>query len=113
MRKLAFFTLIFLTCAAQADGKKLPLKIGEPFVAARAKLLKLGWKPELTHVNDEHEGVENTLIEHKYGEVQSCAMDRAICILQYKKKHGCLQLYTKNEEIRDLVIQGWNFKCGE
>lgn len=90
------------------------LKKDEPFLKARARLIKLGWKPVRMHTNSsyEYDGAEKRLIEHNFYEVDSCSIDAgAICILYYTKSDVCLRIDTVGEQVKVMKVERWVEEC--
>lgn len=96
-----------------ADAKQPSITEGAKFVSARQALLKQGWKPLNVHQKDGYEyiGVEHDLIKANFKEVDSCAVDRALCIFRYKRKAQCLRVLTKGEEVPEMVVSSWSNDC--
>ena len=107
---LAALTLLTGACA-QAE----PLKKGALFTQSRAQLLKEGWRPVNVHAGEDYEyiGTESVLIKAKIREVDSCAMDRALCIFHYQKAKRCLRVMTSGEELATMTIESWDPTCPE
>lgn len=89
--------------------------IGERLVAARAKLVKQGWKPTPMHATDgyEYSGVEKELAAHKFFELDTCSFDSSRCILNYAKKGTCLRIDTSGEQFNDMTVTRWTRECPE
>lgn len=105
------FVLIFslaLPCA-YAGG----LKKGAFFSDARAQLVKQGWRPVDTHTGEAFEpiGLESELLAAQILEVESCAVDRPLCIFNYKRDKRCLRVITTGEELSELRVQSWSSTC--
>lgn len=64
-------------------------------------------------ISDIWGGIDGTLIDAQIMEVESCAMDKAICIFNYKKADKCLRLFTQGEEIIDMRVISWTYDCPE
>jgi len=123
--KAPILTLVALYCigssAAFADGlqatsdKRGPagIAVGEPLVAAKAKLVKQGWKPTRMHTTDgyEYSGVERELATRKFFEVDVCSFDSSRCILFYSKKGACLRVDTIGEQVNDMTVMRWADEC--
>ena len=123
--KAPILTLVALYCigssAAFADGlqatsdKRGPagIAVGEPLVAAKAKLVKQGWKPTRMHTTDgyEYSGVERELATRKFFEVDVCSFDSSRCILFYSKKGTCLRFDTIGEQLNDITVTRWADEC--
>jgi hypothetical protein len=108
---LIFASLLIITtsCFASTDG----LKKGQGFLKARKALQEHGWKPVDVHASDGYEfiGVERILRDSKIYEVDSCAIDKALCIFSYKKNGKCLRLLTHGEELTDMKVDSWSNDC--
>jgi hypothetical protein len=121
---LVFFALYCTgISAAFADDSQAPndnrgpagIVIGERLVAARAKLVKQGWKPTRMHTTDgyEYSGVEKELIARKFFELDTCSFDSSRCILYYAKKGTCLRVDTIGEQFNDMTVTRWTRECPE
>lgn len=92
----------------------LRLKIGESFLEARTRIIKLGWKPIRMHSNDnyEYDGAEKRLAERGFLEVDSCSIDTgANCILYYSKAAKCLRLDILGEQVVEMKVTRWANEC--
>jgi hypothetical protein len=92
----------------------LRLKVGESFLEARARIIRLGWKPIRMHSNDnyEYDGAEKRLAERSFLEVDSCSIDAgANCILYYSKAAKCLRLDTVGEQVDKMKVTRWTNEC--
>ncbi len=87
------------------------LRKGMPFLTARKSLIRNGWRPVKT--KPVYGAVEKILIDAHITEVESCAMDKAVCILNYRKGNKCLRLFIKGEEIKDMYVYEWSNDCAE
>lgn len=97
-----------------SDIEQVQLKVGESFLAARARLLKFGWKPVHMHKsgNYEYSGAEVRLVERKFFEVGTCSTDAgANCILYYRKPRQCLRLDTVGEQVNHMTVTRWESEC--
>jgi hypothetical protein len=101
--------------ARQVSGiGDLRLKVGEPFLHARSRIIRLGWKPVPMHRDDNYEysGAEKRLAERSIREVDSCSIDAgANCILYYQKKAECLRVDTVGEQVNEMKITRWTNEC--
>jgi hypothetical protein len=91
-----------------------PLKIGEPFLVARPRILRSGWRPTRMHSDDDYEysGAEKELADRKFLEVDSCSMDAgALCILYYSKGSKCLRVDTVGEQLNEMKVTRWTDQC--
>lgn len=102
---------VFAVPSAQAGP--LTLKKGAPFVQARAQLVKEGWRPVNVHAGEDYDyvGIETALIEAKILEVESCAVDRALCIFNYQRGKRCLRVVTSGEELPSMSVESWSSRC--
>lgn len=92
----------------------LSLKVGEPFLAARARILRAGWHPVRMHRDYEYIGTEKELIDRKFVEVAYCSIDAgSLCVLYYRKKTKCLRLGTIGERLSYMKVTRWSEECPE
>lgn len=101
-----------LTTSSQAVDLKL--RKGEPFLAARKRILKLGWKPDRMHLHDKYEymGTEVELSKLGFVEVDSCSIDAgSLCIFYYRKGNQCLRVDTVGEQAREMQVRLWSNEC--
>lgn len=92
------------------------LKKGMSFIAARKLLIHKGWQPINVHEGEKSRymgGIDGTLINAHILEVESCAMDKAICIFNYRKGNMCIRVFTQGEEIKDMRVTHWKYECPE
>jgi hypothetical protein len=90
------------------------LKVGEPFLVARSRILRTGWQPTRMHANEDYEyfGAEKELADRKFLEVDSCSMDAgALCILYYSKGTKCLRVDTVGEQLNEMKVTRWTDEC--
>jgi phage tail sheath gpL-like len=125
--KASILVLVAVYCmgisAAYADASQAPndqrepagIVVGERLVAARAKLVKQGWKPTRMHTNDgyEYSGVEKELATRKFFELDTCSFDSSRCILYYAKKGTCLRVDSIGEQSNDMTVTRWTRECPE
>lgn len=104
--------------AAIGDEKSgisnLNLKIGEPFLRARTRIVKSGWTPNPIHSKDHYEysGAEKRLAERGFLEVDMCSVDAgANCILYYTKGSKCLRVDTVGEQVKQMTVTRWTDEC--
>jgi len=98
----------------EASDKRGPagIAVGEPLVAARAKLVKQRWKPTRVHANGyEYSGAERELAARKFFEVDVCSFDSSRCILFYSKNGTCLRVDTIGEQLNDMTVTRWADEC--
>ncbi|WP_157463065.1 hypothetical protein [Curvibacter gracilis] len=108
---LALLCAAALSPATAATAAKL--HAGAPFLPTRQHLLAQGWQPLEVHRHDDDEfmGTEKALRQQAIAEVESCAMDRAICIFNYRKGRQCLRLFTEGEQVSKMKIHRWAREC--
>ncbi|WP_256240845.1 hypothetical protein [Pseudomonas sp. MRSN 12121] len=125
--KASIFVLAALYClstrSALADASQPPndprapagIAVGEPLVAARAKLVGHGWLPTPMHARDgyEYSGVERELAAHRFFEVDTCSFDSSRCILFYSRKGTCLRVDTLGERLNEMTVTRWTEECPE
>jgi hypothetical protein len=89
------------------------LEKGMNFLIARKILIRKGWQPINMHEKEDYpySGVEKELIALDIKELESCAMDRAVCLFNYKKNKKCLQIETQGEELNAMRVYYWTNKC--
>ena len=90
------------------------LKVGEPFLIARARILRTGWHPTRMHSNDgyEYSGAEKELADRNFLEVDSCSIDAgALCVLYYSKGGQCLRVDTVGERLIEMKVTRWTDEC--
>jgi hypothetical protein len=123
--KASILVLVALYCtgisAAFADDSQAPndnrgpagIVAGERLAAAKAKLVKQGWKPTRMHSSDgyEYSGVEKELAAHKFFELDTCSFDSSRCILYYAKKGTCLRVDIIGEQFNDMRVTRWTREC--
>lgn len=105
--------LLVLLCLAMPSAHAGGLKKGSLFSEARAQLIKQGWRPVDTHAGEDYEpiGVETELLAAHIVEVESCAVDRPLCIFNYRRDKRCLRVITTGEELSELRVQSWSSRC--
>jgi hypothetical protein len=110
--KLKIFT-IGLLCSVSlfSSAVEVPIKEGMPFAQARKALIKNGWKPNPTYSGEF--GVESVIQRKGFNEIESCSEGVRYCSFNYVKNGDCLGVGTVGEEVRDMTIYSWNFKCPE
>jgi hypothetical protein len=108
-------SLALLLVAISASAKEIVPKPGMDFLQARALLKAGGWRPVDVHLNDGYEfiGVEKKLKARRVDEVESCAIDRGLCIFNYKKKARCIRLIAHGEEVDGMRVDHWSRACPE
>jgi NAD-dependent dihydropyrimidine dehydrogenase PreA subunit len=107
--------LALLLVAFNACAKEIDLRPGMAFLKARAMLQAGGWRPVDMHANDGYEfiGVEKKLKARHVNEIESCAIDRGLCIFNYKKSARCIRLIARGEDVGGMRIDSWSHACPE
>ena len=107
------FLVLLLVIVFPTTVHAKQLKKGMKLSAARSLLTHKGWRAVNVHQGEHYEyiGIENLLIKANIKEVESCAMDKAVCIFNYKKGDSCLRLFTHGEEIKDMRVTSWSCDC--
>jgi hypothetical protein len=76
-------------------------------------LKRKGWQP--AKVNKDpyfpYNDIDKKLVDAHIKEVEGCAMDKAVCIFNYKKGDRCFRLFTQGEEIDDMRVTHWTYEC--
>jgi hypothetical protein len=80
-----FLGLIANTFAA---SERIPLKKGMNYQVADTSLRRSGWHQRAVHTRDGYEyiGTERIIKEHGVKGVESCAMDKPVCIVHYEEE---------------------------
>lgn len=93
-------------------SQSLRLKVGESFLAARARILRARWRPIQTYRDYEYIGTEKELIDRTFLEVAYCSMDAGSrCVLYYRKETQCLRLGTVGEQLKFMKVTRWSSEC--
>lgn len=105
--------LISLLCCISplSQATDVPIKEHMPFVNARKALIKNGWKPNPTYTGEY--GVENILQRKGFTEIESCTVGLQFCTFNYVRNGVCLGVATIGEEVKDMKVYSWSFKCPE
>ena len=114
MKKYCLILCIFsLAANTFASTQAIPLKKGMSYQIATAELRREGWSARTMHVKSEFTfiGIENTLLIHGVKGIESCAVDRPVCILHYTKRNRCLRIITWGEEFNELKVDNWDRQC--
>ncbi|PKA68802.1 hypothetical protein ATI02_1600 [Pseudomonas baetica] len=123
--KASILVLVALYCtgisAAFADASQAPndkrgptgIVAGERLAAAKAKLVKQGWKPTRMHSSDgyEYSGVEKELATREFFELDTCSFDSSRCVLYYAKTGTCLRVDIIGEQFNDMRVTRWTREC--
>jgi hypothetical protein len=94
--------------------QELRLKIGEPILQARLRIIKLGWTPTPMHQTDnyEYDGTEKQFAKRGIVEIDSCTVDAgALCTLYYNKAARCLRVDTIGENLPRITVTRWTEEC--
>lgn len=105
--------VLSLSTNAFAADNEIPLKEGMSYQAAVEKLRRSGWLARTMHAKSEYTyiGIENTMLRHGVKGIESCAVDRPVCIIHYTRRNKCLRVVTWGEEFKDLKIDTWDREC--
>jgi hypothetical protein len=111
----AILVLCAVSSAIASGGDGGELTQGMPFPAVRRLLLASQWQPVSVAQGADHAylGVEHALIAARIREVESCAIDKAVCIFNYARGGRCLRLFTQGEAITDMRVSHWTDACPE
>lgn len=94
---------------------KLPsgsLRIGAPFLKARAGIIKSGWRPVRRQAAEEEMGTETLHVRKHFHEVEACSMDLgSLCIFHYSKGAKCLRVHTVGESTGTKRVTSWDNSC--
>jgi hypothetical protein len=110
-------TLIMIMIMSAAHGawadQNEDIKRDMPFKKARARLFKMGWHPVNLHHGKDHEfiGTEKLLEKARIFEFESCAIDRALCIMNYKRGKRCLKVIVRGETLQAMRVDSWDSEC--
>ena len=112
MKRALLVIAVLAEFTALAKAAPVPLVVGEPFVVARARLYRLGWRPDMkAHAWGDYSALERELVQSGYPEVDSCSLGKSFCNLQYTKGNSCLRLQTQGEQIRWMKVETWTDEC--
>ncbi|WP_256585255.1 MULTISPECIES: hypothetical protein [unclassified Pseudomonas] len=104
---------ILLCCVSFfANATDVPIKKGMSFLNARKALIKHGWKPGLPN-EMQPAGTAVILKNMGISEIERCTQGVQYCEFNYKRNKECLGITTTGEEVKDLIVDGWGFKCPE
>jgi len=105
--------LLMLCCAISSPVLAGALRKGESFEQVRANLIERGWKPINVHAGESYVyiGTESVLIAAHVDEAESCAVDRPLCIFNYRRGTRCLRLMTQGETLPNMRVAGWSYRC--
>ena len=100
---------------AHLDARKpsLKIRVGEPFIPARKRLIQAGWVAMRVERGDYGiSGTETILSEHRIHEFASCSMTAgSLCIFYYRKRGQCLRVDTIGEQLRHMKVTRWVKEC--
>lgn len=116
LSKIILYLMLLLVIFFQSVVYAKELRKGMPFMAARKLLVHKGWRPINVHEGESSRymgDIDGTLIDAHILEVESCAMDKAVCIFNYKKGNMCIRVFTQGEEIKDMRVTHWKYECPE
>ena len=115
MQRYTYMSLALLLVAFSAFAKEIVPKPGMRFLKARAMLQASGWRPVDVHLKDGYEfiGVEKRLKARHVDEVESCAIDRGLCIFNYKQGARCMRLIARGEKVGGMRVESWSHACPE
>lgn len=111
-RVLPIACIVLCCVSIFANATDVPIKKGMPFLSARKVLIKHGWKPNLTNVM-EPGGVMKTLRDMGISEVERCTEGVQYCEFNYRKNKTFLVVSTTGEEVKNMIVDDWGFKCPE
>ena len=110
--KLKILAISLLGCVSLfSSAADLPIEEGMPFSKARKALIKNGWKPNPTYSGEF--GVESVIQRKGFSEIESCTEGVRYCSFNYIKSGDFLSVGTVGEEVKDMKVYSWNFKCPE
>ena len=110
MRSFPWVCILLGLPSAIASATEIPVKESMPFLSARNALIKDGWRPEAPKER-QPVGTAVELLNRGITEVERCTQGVQYCQFHYKKNQKCLGITTIGEEVEDLVIDAWDFKC--
>jgi hypothetical protein len=107
----ALLLALVMTLPAIVQAKEI--SIGMKFRTARKLLITEAWQPVDVHAGEAYEymGTETALAKANIHELESCAMDRPLCIFNYRKGEACLRLVTEGEHINSMRVRSWTSDC--
>ena len=110
---LLVLAFVGLPVYAVAGDKGIPLRKGMRYQTADIELRRSGWYARTMHEKDKYTyvGIENTMRGHGVQGIESCAVDRPVCIIHYVKGNMCLRLVTWGEEFKNIKIDSWSSEC--
>jgi hypothetical protein len=114
LRKLALACLLM---PSLAHASQPTLKPGTALPTLHHQLMQAGWQAapqtgsEGSHAPDEPIGTERVLQQAGYRAVSHCAMDRAVCQLNYRRGSQCLTVWVDGEEPARMKVSSTSRSC--
>lgn len=110
MRCLPGACILLCFSSAFACATEIPIETGMPFLSARKALIKHGWQPS---ASKELQPVGTAVELERIGivEIERCTQGVQYCEFHYQKNSECLGISTTGEEVQELVVDAWDFKC--
>lgn len=114
---LVSVALAWLCLPALAHASHSALKAGTSLPQLHHGLMQAGWQavPQTnsqgSHAPEEPIGTEKELLQAGYREVSHCAMDRAVCQLNYRHGTRCLTVWVEGEEPADMKVSHSSRSC--
>jgi len=106
---LTSLTLAFFLPSAVAAGFDPESLVGKDYVPARKTLLREGWTP-VRHTDPQLMDWKKK-IKRKYPELDSCAVDKPVCSLSFRKHGTCLRLITWGEDMKSFTVNAIAYDC--
>lgn len=80
-----------------------------PFAQARVQFIKQGWQSVNVHAGEQYAyiGTERVLNGLNIDELESCAVNRPLCIFNYRRGKRGLQVVTHGEAVPDMRVEAW------
>jgi hypothetical protein len=109
--------LACLLMPSLAHASQPTLKPGTALPTLHHQLMQAGWQAapqtdsEGSHAPDEPIGTERILLQAGYRAVSHCAMDRAVCQLNYRRGSQCLKLWVDGEEPAGMKVSSSSRSC--
>lgn len=104
----SLFPLLFApnATAGRFDPESL---VGTDYLSARKKLIKEGWAP-VRYIDPQLMDREKK-IQRKFPELDSCAIDKPVCSLSYRKQGKCLRVITWGEDMKSFEVNAIAHDC--
>jgi hypothetical protein len=111
-RLICGMLLGLVATATQADDLAY-LHAGMGAQAARRAVLQHGWVSDRTpHSRSVPAwGLQQRLLLQGFAEVESCAVDRPVCLLKYARHTACLEVVVEGESARHMRVTAWTQDC--